>query len=79
VDSAISIGVAPLPLAKNITSAVGRCPFPLAIYGEGVDDRPGVRSHGLGCEVQIEKNHFRKKKLLDTSNDYAYKPPSPTG
>ena len=32
------------PLAKSITSAVGRCLFPLAIYGEGVADRPGVRS-----------------------------------
>ena len=32
------------PLAKSITSAVGRCLFPLAIYGEGVPDRPGVRS-----------------------------------
>ena len=31
-------------LAKSITSAVGRCLFPLAIYGEGVADRPGVRS-----------------------------------
>ena len=29
-------------------------------WGEGAD-RPGERSHGLGCEVQIEKNHFRKK------------------
>ena len=32
------------PLAKSITSAVGRCLFPLAIYGEGGADRPGVRS-----------------------------------
>ena len=32
------------PLAKFLTSAVGRCLFPLAIYGEGVADRPGVRS-----------------------------------
>ena len=31
-------------LAIFVTSAVGRCPFPLAIYGEGVADRPGVRS-----------------------------------
>ena len=36
------------PLAKFITSAVGRCPFPLAIYGEGVADRPGVRSNRPG-------------------------------
>ena len=33
-----------IPLAIFVTSAVGRCPFPLAIYGEGVADRPGVRS-----------------------------------
>ena len=33
------------PLAKFFTSAIGRCPFPLAIYGEGVADRPGVRSN----------------------------------
>ena len=64
---------------KYVTSAVGRCPFPLAIYGEGVADRPGVRSHGLGCEVQIEKKITSEKKLLDTPTDYAYKPPSPTG
>ena len=32
------------PLTKFLTSAVGRCLFPLAIYGEGVADRPGVRS-----------------------------------
>ena len=42
-------------------------------------DRPGERSHGLGSEVQIEKKSLPKKKLLDTTNDYAYKPPSPTG
>ena len=33
-----------IPLAIFVTSAAGRCPFPLAIYGEGVADRPGVRS-----------------------------------
>ena len=38
--------------------------FPLAIYGEGVADRPGVRSHGLGCEVQIEKKSLPKKNFL---------------
>ena len=32
------------PLAKFVTSAAGRCLFPIAIYGEGVADRPGVRS-----------------------------------
>ena len=67
------------PLAKIITSTVGRSPFPLAIYGEGVADRPGERSHGPGGEVQIEKKITSEKKLLDTPTDYAYKPPSPTG
>ena len=33
------------PLAQFVTSAVGRCPFPISIYGEGVADRPGVRSN----------------------------------
>ena len=47
------------PIAKFVTSAVGRCRLPLAksitpaprasiplsIYGEGVADRPGVRSN----------------------------------
>ena len=37
-------GEVTFPLAKYLTSAVGRCLFPLAIYGEGVADRPGVRS-----------------------------------
>ena len=67
------------PHAKIITSAVGRSPFPLAIYGEGVADRPGERSHGPGGEVQIEKKITSEKKLLDTPTHYAYKPPSPTG
>ena len=39
-----AVGRCPSPLAKFLTSAVGRCPSPLAIYGEGVADRPGVRS-----------------------------------
>ena len=33
-----------IPPRQFITSAAGRCLFPLAIYGEGVADRPGVRS-----------------------------------
>ena len=33
------------PLANYLTSAVGRCLHPIAIYGEGVADRPGLRSH----------------------------------
>ena len=62
------------PSPKNITSAAGRCLFPLSIHGEGVADRPGVRSrvadrpgersHGLGSEVQIEKKSLPKKNFL---------------
>ena len=37
-------GGRPFPISKFITSAVGRCPFPISIHGEGVADRPGVRS-----------------------------------
>ena len=33
-----------VPLAKYITPAT-RASSPLAIYGEGLADRPGVRSH----------------------------------
>ena len=32
------------PIDKFVTSAVGRWLFPIDIYGEGVADRPGVRS-----------------------------------
>ncbi len=48
-----AVGRCPFPLAKFLTSAVGRCLLPLAIYGEGVADRPGVRSNinGPGSEV----------------------------
>ena len=47
-----------IPLAIFVTSAAGRCPFPLAIYGEGVADRPGVRSRvadrpGVMSEARI--------------------------
>ena len=35
---------ASIPLAIFLTSAVGRCLFPISIYGERVADRPGVRS-----------------------------------
>ena len=41
-----------IPPRKLITSAAGRCLSPLAIYGEGVADRPGVRSIGLQREVK---------------------------
>ena len=34
-----------IPITKFLTSAVGRCLHPIAIYGEGVADRPGLRSH----------------------------------
>ena len=37
-------GGRPFPISKSITSATGRCPFPISIHGEGVADRPGVRS-----------------------------------
>ena len=39
-----AVGRCLFPLTKFLTSAVGRCLFPLAIYGEGVADRLGVRS-----------------------------------
>ena len=34
-----------IPITKFLTSAVGRCLHPIAIYGKGVADRPGLRSH----------------------------------
>ncbi len=34
-----------IPITKFLTSAVGRCLHPIAIYGEGVAYRPGLRSH----------------------------------
>ena len=34
-----------IPITKFLTSAVGRCLHPIAIYGEGVADGPGLRSH----------------------------------
>ena len=37
-------GGRPFPISKSITSATGRCPFPISIHGEGVADRPGVKS-----------------------------------
>ena len=48
-----------IPLATFLTSAVGRCLFPLAIYGEGVADRPGVRSNTQG----IRSNPYPNLKL----------------
>ena len=39
-----SVGRWLFPIDKFVTSAVGRWLFPIDIYGEGVADRPGVRS-----------------------------------
>ena len=57
--------VRPFPLAIIITSAVGRCPFPLAIYGEGGGDRPGVRS-----SHSLQIHHARRCKRLFTIASY---------
>ena len=54
-------GLCPFPLAKFYTSAVGRCPFPLAIYGEGVADRPGVRSNVRVLSPTGEIAHERSR------------------
>ena len=55
-----------IPPRQFITSAAGRCLFPLAIYGEGVADRPGVRSRAT---TKAYFHHSRKqtkwaKKIL---------------
>ena len=55
-----------IPPRQLITSAAGRCLFPLAINGEGVDDRPGVRSRAT---TKAYFHHSRKqtkwaKKIL---------------
>ena len=39
---------ASIPPRQIHHARVGGRLFPLSIYGEGVADRPGVRSHGLG-------------------------------
>ena len=48
------------PSPKNITSAAGRCLFPLSIHGEGVADRPGVRSnvHGLESKIYFDSSNL---------------------
>ena len=51
----------PSPLAKFVTSAAGRCHFPLAIYGEGVADRPGVRSNVRVLSPTGEIAHERSR------------------
>ena len=40
------------PLAKSITSAAGRCLFPLAIYGEGGGRQAGGEVRELGIEIK---------------------------
>ena len=40
------------PLAIFVTSAVGRCPFPLAIYGEGGDRQAGGEVRQAGGMVK---------------------------
>ena len=49
------------PLANYLTSAVGRCLHPIAIYGEGVTDRPGLRSGGQGVRSKINGQGLRSK------------------
>ena len=49
------------PLANYLTSAVGRCLHPIAIYGEGVADRPGLRSGGQGVRSKINGQGLRSK------------------
>ena len=49
------------PLANYLTSAVGRCLHPIAIYGEGLADRPGLRSGGQGVRSKINGQGLRSK------------------
>ena len=49
------------PLANYLTSAVGRCLHPIASYGEGVADRPGLRSGGQGVRSKINGQGLRSK------------------
>ena len=49
------------PLANYLTSAVGRCLHPIAIYGEGVADRPGLSSGGQGVRSKINGQGLRSK------------------
>ena len=49
------------PLANYLTSAVSRCLHPIAIYGEGVADRPGLRSGGQGVRSKINGQGLRSK------------------
>ena len=59
-------GEVTLPLAKYVTSAAGRCPTPLAIYGEGVADRPGVRSSIIEPRREFRLNIAKNAKNLST-------------
>ena len=49
------------PLANYLTSAVSRCLHPIAIYGEWVADRPGLRSGGQGVRSKINGQGLRSK------------------
>ena len=52
-----------IPPRRFLTSAIGRCLFPLAIYGEGVADRPGGRSGviGRGYKYRSQRIYIYKK------------------
>ena len=56
-----AVGRCLFPIAKFLASAVGRCPFPIAIYGEGVADRPGVRSNVRVLSPTGEIAHERSR------------------
>ena len=62
------------PLAKYLTSAVGRCLFPLAIYGEGVADRPG--GGGLGNGRDDKRRQMRIHFLYRIKNNISTKHPT---
>ena len=55
------------PLAKYITPAT-RVSFPLSIYGEGVADRPGVRSNARNAGV------FSPRQIHYTRNAGVFPP-----
>ena len=59
-----AVGRCLLPLAKFLTSAVGRCLLPLAIHGEGVADRSGVRSKINGPGAAVQN---KRNELINSS------------
>ena len=63
-----------IPLAKYLTSAVGRCLFPLAIYGEGVADRPGGEVWGTGLDDK--RRQMRIHFLYRIKNNISTKHPT---